>query len=119
MGLGRNSVSSRNRVPSPPQKITTFIDGGLISESPAQSRVAIPSPTGTAGDLTKKPLAGLRSLRNDLLVHPQPHRRGRRLRRFFRNNPQVLFVVFILVLVVALVAGLFWLITSPDFVKPR
>src|SRR6187200_1075941 len=26
IGLGRNSVSSRRRVPRPPQKITTFID---------------------------------------------------------------------------------------------
>ena len=42
MGLGRNSVSSRNRVPRPPHKITTFI--GLIL--PPVSSLFFKSPYG-------------------------------------------------------------------------
>jgi hypothetical protein len=33
MGLGRNSVSSRRRVPSPPHKITTFTLVSLLNSS--------------------------------------------------------------------------------------
>jgi len=44
IGLGRNSVSSRKRVPSPPQRITTCIRGSILS--PASDTV-YPSEDGT------------------------------------------------------------------------
>jgi hypothetical protein len=53
------------------------------------------------------------------IMHPQPQRSGRKWRRFFRHNPQYVFVIFATVIVVALVAGLMYFITSSDFVKPR
>src|SRR5438105_8099699 len=54
IGLGRNSVSSRNRVPSPPQSNTTFmrgcswVAGAERSEAPEMPglRVAQPRPHG-------------------------------------------------------------------------
>ena len=49
---------------------------------------------------------------------PQPHRGGRRWRRFARQNRQIFFLGFLMVFVVAAVALLFWLMTSPRFVKP-
>jgi hypothetical protein len=52
-------------------------------------------------------------------MHPQPQRGGRKWRRFFRHNPQYLFVIFVAILTVALVGGLMWYMTSPQFAKPR
>jgi Trk-type K+ transport system membrane component len=58
-------------------------------------------------------------LLNDALMPPQSHRSGRRWRRFLRHNPQFKFILFFVVIIILLVAGLMVLITSPDFVKPR
>jgi len=58
-------------------------------------------------------------LRNDARMPPQPHRSGSKWRRFLRHNPQFKFILFFIVIIVLLVAGLMVLITSPDFVKPR
>ena len=52
-------------------------------------------------------------------MNPQPHRGGRKWKRFVRHNRQYLFVIFFMVIVVILVAGLFYVITSSQFVKPR
>ena len=49
-------------------------------------------------------------------MHPLPHR-GRKWRRFFRNNPNLLLVGFFLFIMLALVAAIFWVLTSPRFVN--
>jgi hypothetical protein len=72
-----------------------------------------------ARESSKKALEARAGLLNDPLMLPQPHRSGRKRRRFFRQNPQFMFILFFMIIVVLLVAGLFWLITSPDFVKTR
>src|SRR5438105_2221587 len=41
IGLGRNSVSSRKRVPNPPQKITTFIAGNYIMFSAVRNNKSL------------------------------------------------------------------------------
>jgi len=47
--------------------------------------------------------------------HPNRHRKWR---RFVRNNRNLLFVGFFLVIILAFVAAIFWVLTSPRFVKP-
>lgn len=39
------------------------------------------------------------------------------MRRFFRDNPNLLIVGFFLFIILALVAGIFWVLTSPRFVN--
>lgn len=58
-------------------------------------------------------------LLNDALMPPQPHRSGRKRRRFLRHNRQFKFIVFFMIILALLVAGLMVLLTSPSFVKPR
>src|SRR5882762_2574683 len=67
IGLGRNSVSSRRRVPNPPQRTTTFISGFLAappargSASYLQSaglirvRIQLSHTRGTKAELRKSP----------------------------------------------------------------
>ena len=50
------------------------------------------------------------------IMHPPPHR-GRKWRRFFRNNPHLLLVGFFLFFILAFVAAIFWVLTSPRFVN--
>jgi flagellar biosynthesis/type III secretory pathway M-ring protein FliF/YscJ len=45
--------------------------------------------------------------------------RGRKWRRFVRHNRNFLFGGFVLVIILALVALLFWVMTSPKFLKTR
>jgi len=52
-----------------------------------------------------------------MLPMPEPHRRAK-WRRFVRHNQSFLFAAFFLVIILALVAAIFWLMTSPRFVKP-
>lgn len=52
-------------------------------------------------------------------MHPQSHRGGRRRRRSFWQNPRFFYIAVFTIFVMLLVAGLIYLITSPDFVKPR
>jgi hypothetical protein len=46
-----------------------------------------------------------------------PQHRGRKWRRFFRNNPNLVLVGFFLIIILALVVGIFWVLTSPRFVN--
>ena len=52
-------------------------------------------------------------------MHPQHRRHSRGWRRFLRHNPQYLVVIIVAILTIALVFGLMWFITSPDYAKPR
>jgi len=52
-------------------------------------------------------------------MQPQPHRKGHKWRRFARDNRAVIFAFFFLVLILALIAVLFWMMGSIRFVKPR
>ena len=52
-------------------------------------------------------------------MQSQPQRGGSRWRRFLRHNRQFFFIAFLMLIVVAVVATLFWVMTSPRFVKPN
>ena len=52
-------------------------------------------------------------------VQPQPHRKGHKWRRFVRDNQTLFFVFFFLVLILALIAVLFWVMGSIRFINPR
>jgi len=47
--------------------------------------------------------------------HPHRHRKWR---RFARNNRNLFFVGFFLVIILSFVVAFFWLLTSSRFVKP-
>jgi phosphotransferase system glucose/maltose/N-acetylglucosamine-specific IIC component len=49
-------------------------------------------------------------------MQSQPQR-GRKWRRFVRNNRNLLFTGFLLVIILAFVTVIFWVMTSPRFVK--
>jgi len=40
------------------------------------------------------------------------------LRRFLRNNPNLFLIGLSLFLILAIVVAIFWVLTSPQFVKP-
>lgn len=67
----------------------------------------------------KMALEARTGLLNDAFMPPQPHRSGRRRRSFFRQNPRFIYIVFFMIVIALLVAGLMVLLTSPSFVKPR
>jgi phosphotransferase system glucose/maltose/N-acetylglucosamine-specific IIC component len=52
-------------------------------------------------------------------VQPQPHRRGRKWRRFVRENQSLFFMVFFLVLILALIVVVFWWMGSIQFINLR
>lgn len=52
-------------------------------------------------------------------MHPQPHRRGRKWRRFLRHSRGFLFMAFLALLIIGTVGLLIWFISSPRFVKPN
>ena len=52
-------------------------------------------------------------------MQSQPHRGGSRWRRFRRHSGKYFFLGFLMLLVVAVVALLFWVMTSSRFVKPH
>ncbi len=97
-----------------PVRMTREAIGAIDCPAMAQS-----SAGGSFLNAEKMQLEPARGLGKDAAVQPQPHRSGRKWRRFLRHNRQFVFILFFLVIILALVAGLFWLITSPDFVKPR
>ena len=51
-------------------------------------------------------------------MQSQPHR-GRKWRRFLRHQRNVFFTSFLVVLILAAVAALFWVLTSSRFVNVR
>lgn len=53
-----------------------------------------------------------------LPMQSQPHR-GRKWRRFVRHNRNRFFVGFFLLIILALVAVMFWVMTSPRFLMGR
>jgi phosphotransferase system glucose/maltose/N-acetylglucosamine-specific IIC component len=52
------------------------------------------------------------------IMHSQPHR-GRKWRRFVHDNRNYFFAGFFLVLILAVIAVMFWVMTSPEFIKFR
>ena len=50
------------------------------------------------------------------MMHSQPHR-GRKWRRFVHDNRIYFFAGFFLVLILAVVVAMFWVMTSPSFIK--
>src|ERR1700682_920726 len=52
IGLGRNSVSSRRRVPNPPHRTTTFISGFLAAPPAQGSASHLPHLYGPANQLS-------------------------------------------------------------------
>ena len=54
-----------------------------------------------------------------LVMQAQPHRKKHRWRRFVRERGPLLFVFFFLMIILALVATLFWVMGSIRFVNPR
>lgn len=64
-------------------------------------------------------LAASARLGNALLMHPQPHHRGRKWRRLARHNCGLFFFAFFAVVIVGIVGLLIWFISSPQFVKPN
>ena len=60
-------------------------------------------------------LAALPGFLNAPAMQSHPHR-GRKLRRFARNHRNQLFVGFFLILILALVAAIFWVLTDARFI---
>jgi len=53
------------------------------------------------------------------LVQPQSHRKGRRWRRFVRENGTLFFVFFVIIIILVLVGALFYVMSSSRFVNPQ
>jgi len=51
------------------------------------------------------------------LMQAHPHHRGRRWRRFLRQNRNFVFLAFMLVIILAIVVAIFWVMTSSRFAK--